>query len=149
MKRILALPLSAFICGVSPAAPPQPDNHPDDVRAIRQLEQDMGDAMVTGDIEKLKAIWADDWFIASASGRIYDKTAVVGNYKVGIVTLRSFVLGPMDVQVFGDIAICQGSATESKSREGKDMSGVYVWTDILKKRTDRWQVVQSLSDKVN
>ena len=149
MRNLLVPLLSAFIGGASLAAPPQPGNQPDDVRAIKQLEQDMGDAMVTGDIEKLKAIWSDDWFIAAASGKIYDKTAVVNRYKTGTVTLRSFVLGPMDVQVFGDIAICQGSAAESKSREGKDMSGVYVWTDILKKRTDRWQVVQSLSDKVN
>ena len=41
-----------------------------DVDAIRQLGQDMGNAMVAGDIDKLNQIYADDWATVASSGKI-------------------------------------------------------------------------------
>ena len=57
----------------------------------------------------------------------------------------SYELGPMDVQVFGDVAVAQGSVTEKRIRDGKDDSGEGVWTDLLKKRAGKWVVVRSVS----
>jgi len=149
MRTLLVLILSALLGNMSLAAPPQPTNDSADVQAIKQLEQDMGDAMIARDIERLRPIWADDWVASGASGKTVDKEALLQRYASGATQLRAFELGPMDVQVFGDVAMCQGSATESKSSNGKDVSGTYVWMDILKKRAGRWVVVQSIGVKVN
>lgn len=64
------------------------------------------------------------------------------------VDIESFENGPMDVQVFGDVAIAQGSVTEKRIRDGKDASGKLVWMDLLKKRSGKWVIVRSLGAKV-
>lgn len=149
MKTLLVLVFSALVSNIASAAPPQPSNAPSDVKAIKQLEQDIGDAMVALDTEKLRNIWADDWVATGASGKTLNKETALRRFGSGATHLRSFELGPIDVQVFGDVAICQGSSTESKTRDGKDISGTYVWIDILKKRGGRWVIVQSVTDVVS
>ena len=57
--------------------------------------------------------------------------------------LESFEVGPMDVQVFGDVAVVHGSVTEKRVRDGKDTSGDFVWMDLLEKRAGKWVVVRS------
>ena len=38
----------------------------------------------------------------------------------------SFELGPMKVQVFGDVAMAQAGVTEKRIQDGKDVSGAFV-----------------------
>jgi hypothetical protein len=60
MKKLIAPVLSSLCIGVVLAGPPQPSKDPTDVKAIEQLEQDMGgDAMVRVDMDRLDQIYAD------------------------------------------------------------------------------------------
>ena len=55
----------------------------------------------------------------------------------------------MDVRVFGNIGVVQGSDTEKSSYKGKDTSGKYVWMDVFQKQKDgKWQAVRSEVTKV-
>src|SRR5262252_3545327 len=54
----------------------------------------------------------------------------------------------MDVQVFGNFAVAQGSVKEKSSRNGKDTSGEFAWMDLLEKRAGKWVVVRSAAAKV-
>ena len=47
--------------GISAAQPPKASQDPADISANKQLEQDMGDAMVRVDLDKLGQIYADDF----------------------------------------------------------------------------------------
>ena len=54
MKKPVVLLTSLCVCvGVVLASPPQPSKDPTDVSTIKQIEQDMGDAMVRADVAKL------------------------------------------------------------------------------------------------
>ncbi len=114
-----------------------------DIEAIRQLGRDMGDAMVAVDIDKLNQIYADDWASVGASGKIVTKESVLDNFKSGKDKLVSYELGPIDVQVLGDLAVAHGTVTEKRTRDGKDISGKGVYMDLLKKRAGKWVVVRS------
>jgi len=149
MKVQLISMLFALTVATAYAGPPQPSNERGEVEAVKQVAQDMGDAMVAVNLEKLNEIFADDWVAAGASGKVLTKESMLQSIKSGSYKLRSFELGPTDVQVFGNVAISQGSVIESKSRDGKDLSGTYVWMDVLKKRAGKWVVVQSAGAKVN
>jgi hypothetical protein len=52
---------------------------PTDVNSIKQLEQDMGNAMVSGDIDKLNQIYADDWATIGSNGKIDSKETLLRN----------------------------------------------------------------------
>jgi len=119
-----------------------------DVDAVRQVEQNMGSAMVAGDIEKLKQIYADNFATIGSDGKITTKENLLTDFESFHDKLEWFENGPMDVQVFGNVAVALGTVKEKRSRNGKDTSGEFAWMDVLEKRAGSWVVVQSASAKV-
>src|SRR5215813_12714829 len=65
----------------APISAAAPINDPIDLAAVRQIGQDMGDAMVAGDIEKLNQIFADDWATIDSSGKIFTKEPLLTDFK--------------------------------------------------------------------
>jgi ketosteroid isomerase-like protein len=133
---------------VSADSPKAESQDPAIVETMKQLAQDTGDAMVASDIDKLNQIYADDWATIDSSGKIFTKESLLSDFKSGKHKLLSFELGPMDVQAFGDGAIVQASVTEKRIHDGKDISGQFVFMDLLKKRDGKWVIVRTLGTKV-
>jgi ketosteroid isomerase-like protein len=133
---------------VSADSPKAQSQDPTIVETMKQFAQDTGDAMVAGDVDKLNQIYADDWATVDSSGKIFTKESLLSNFKSGKHKLLSFEIGPMDVQVFGDVAVVQASVTEKRLHDGKDISGQFVFIDLLKKRGDKWVIVRTLGAKV-
>lgn len=129
-------------------AAPVPSNDPAAVEAIKQLGQDMGNAMVAGDIDKLNQIFADDWATVASSGKIVTKETMLTDFKSFHDKLEWFENGPIDVQVYGDVAVANGTVKEKRSQDGKDTSGEFVYMDLLKKRAGKWVVVRSAGARV-
>ena len=113
------------------------------VDTIKQLEQEMGDAMIAGDINKLNQIYSDDWATVGTSGKVITKATLLSDFKSFHDKLEWFENGPIDVQVFGNVAVACATVKEKRSRDGKDTSGQFVWVDLLEKREGRWVVVRS------
>lgn len=150
MKTLLLHVLFAGAC-LAPAAvvalDVAPSNDADDVAVIKQISRDMGDAMVAGDVARLDQIFADDW-VTVGSGKLVTKASVLTGFKSGGDKLEAYELGPIDVQVFGRVAVAHGGVAEKRTRDGKDTSGTFVWMDLLEKRDGKWVVVKSAGDRV-
>src|ERR671936_28212 len=116
MKKPVGTFLFTCVCAALASAdsPHAPFNDPADVAAIKQIGQDMGDAMVAGDMDKLKQIFADDWLSVGSSGKTLTKESFLSDLKSGKHKLASFELGPMNVQVFGEVAVVQAGVTEKR-----------------------------------
>jgi ketosteroid isomerase-like protein len=132
----------------APISAAAPANDPSDLAAVRQIGQDMGDAMVAGDIEKLNQIFADDWATIDSSGKVSTKEPLLSDFKSFHDRLEWFENGPIDVQVFGNVAVAQGSVKEKRSRNGKDTSGQFLWQDLLQRRAGKWVVWRSAGARV-
>jgi ketosteroid isomerase-like protein len=127
---------------------PVPSNDPADIAAIKQIGRDMGDAMVAGDIDRLNQIYGDDWVSIGSAGQLFTKDNFLRDFKSGKHRLESYELGPIDVQVFGNVAVAHGGVTEKRSDAGKDTSGKFAYMDLLKKRAGKWVVVSSAGARV-
>src|SRR5205823_8570983 len=125
-----------------------PSNDPAAVDAVKRVGQDMGDAMVAGDIDKLNQIYADNWATVDSSGKIFTKESLLSDFKSFHDKLEWFELGPTDVRVFGNVAVAQGTVKEKRARTGKDTSGQFLWMDLRKKRAGKWAVVRSAGARV-
>ena len=134
---IMLISLTAFIPSQTQAADTS------DVEAIKQVEQTMGTAMVAGDVDKLNHIYADDWATVGSSGEVATKKTLLTDFKSFHDKLEWFENGPIDVQVFGNIAVACATVKEKRSRDGKDTSGKFVWVDLLEKRAGKWVVVRT------
>lgn len=150
MKRVVGTVLFACVCaGLAFAQQPRAQSKdPVVIEAVKQVGQDMGDAMVAGDMDKLKQIFADDWATVGSSGKISTRESFLSDLKSGKHKLSWFENGPIDVQVFGDVAVAQGSVKEKRTDDGKDTSGQLVWMDLLKKRDGKWAVVRSAGTRL-
>jgi len=150
MNRLIGQVVVAIACvGLSSPASAQAQwNDPAVVDALKQIEHDMGKAMVAADLDKLNRIFADDWTSIGSSGAVVTKEKVLRDFKSGVDRLEAFELGPMDVQVKGNVAVVHGSVTEKRTRAGKDVGGEYVWMDLMEKRNGTWVVVRSAGAKV-
>jgi ketosteroid isomerase-like protein len=125
-----------------------PVGDPAVVDTIKQIEQDMGNAMVACDVEKLSQIYGDDFATVESSGKVITKKTLLTDFKSFHDKLEWFENGPMDVQVFGNIAVAQGSVKEKRSADGKDTSGEFAWMDVLENRAGKWVVTQSAGARV-
>jgi hypothetical protein len=150
MKKLVAAALFACVCaGLVSANPPEASSKDSSVvEALKKNAQDHGDALVAVDLEKLDQILADDWKAVAISGRVVTKDNVMADLKSGKDKLEWFELGPMDVQVFGNVAAIHGSVAEGRRWDGKDVSGDFLWMDLLEKRGDRWVIVRSAGAKI-
>src|SRR4030095_8634761 len=99
---------------------PTPSNDPTVIDGLKQLTRDTGNAMLAVDIDKLNQIYADDWATVGSSGQIFTKDNLLRDFKSGKHRLVSFEIGPVDVQVFGNVAIVHAKVTEKRSEAGKD-----------------------------
>ena len=54
---------------------------PADVDSITQIGQDMGDAMVAGDVNELSQIFAEDWASVGSSGKVITKETLLDDFK--------------------------------------------------------------------
>src|SRR5215471_18754401 len=119
------------------------------IESIKQFEQEIGDAMVARNTEKLNQRYADDWATITSSGSAFTKESLLDDFKSGNHKLVSFETGPMDVRVLGDVAMVQASVNEKRVQDGKDISGQFVFMDLLKKRGGKWVIVRTLGARVS
>jgi ketosteroid isomerase-like protein len=148
MKTLITSIVFALGVGISAAEPPKASQDPTDIAAIKQISQDMGDAMVRVDIDKLNQIYADDFITVGRSGKVITKADIVRDFQSFHDKLESFENGPIDVQVFGNVAVASGSVSEKRIRDGKSADGEFLWMDLLEKRGGKWQVVRSAGSKI-
>jgi ketosteroid isomerase-like protein len=146
----LTVPI-AFAClgiGIVLAAPPQPSSDLSEINAVKQVEQEMGDAMMRLDVEKLSQIYADDFAMLSSKGKVLTKQDILHDFDGKDNKLESYENGPMDVQVFGNVAMVHGGTRETRSKDGKDVNMEVAWMDLLEKRDGRWVVVHSAGKRI-
>jgi hypothetical protein len=99
--------------------------------------------------EKLNQTYADDWATIGSSGKIFTKESLLDDFKSGKHKLVSFENGPMNVRVLGDVAMVQASVNEKRIQDGKDISGQFVFMDLLKNRAGKWVIVRTLGARVS
>ena len=112
-------------------------------KAVMQLENDWADAVSSRDLSKLDKLIADDW-----TGRypfyVLTKAQELELIKSGDIKVESVTTSDLKVRFFGDVAVVTGTDIDKGSYyKGKDVSGRYLWMDVLVKRSGRWQSVAS------
>jgi ketosteroid isomerase-like protein len=129
------------------AEPSKAPEGPSVADTIKQLEQTWVDAMIAGDIAKLSQIVADDW-LEGHPGKARTKAHFLDAVKSGKKKLEACEFGPRDVKVFGDIAVLQGSVTETLISDGQRSIVRVGYMDVWVKRGDKWVVVRSHTKKL-
>jgi ketosteroid isomerase-like protein len=150
MKKLVGTVLFTCVCAglVLAQSPKSRSNDASVADTLKQLEQDMGNAMVAADTDKINQILADDWSSLGSSGRTLTREGFLSDLKSGNDKLESFEIGPTDVKVMNNVAVVQAMVTEKRTDRGQDTSGHGTFLDVFEKRGDKWVMVRSHSSWV-
>jgi ketosteroid isomerase-like protein len=143
MKLIVALGASLLVLAASSAVADTASVQ----KEITSIETATAKAQVDKDIATLSGIIADDWVAQSEGGKT-TKASYLADIKSGKIASTSVKLHDVNIRVFGNIAVAQGEDTEKSTYAGKDVSGVYSWTDVFENRNGKWQLVVSQGSKL-
>ena len=116
-------------------------------QALMQIERDWAAAGVNNDWAALDKILAAE-YVNNSDGTIRLKKQILAEMKSGASKTASATTSEMRALVLGETGIVQGLWAEQSTRNGKDTSATYRFTDIFVKRDGRWQVATSYSPKV-
>ena len=123
----------------------QTDNVAD---TIKQLERDWTNAMMAGDTDKVSRALADEFVEIAGGGKIITKVDFLTHTRSGKNTLTAVEFGPEDVSVWGDVAVLQGSATETWLKDGQTSVTRIAFMDVYVKRGDKWLLVRAHAKKI-
>jgi ketosteroid isomerase-like protein len=126
-------------------APTPSDNVAD---TVMKLEHEWTNAMIAGDVDTVSRAVADDFVEIGGAGKILTKAAFLGHTSSGKVKLTAVEFGPEDVSVWGDVAVLQGSATETWLTDGRTSTTRIAYMDVYVKRGDRWLLVRAHAKKI-
>jgi ketosteroid isomerase-like protein len=147
MKMLMKTVLVLVGCvSVDPVLAQPPRAHPEGssvAGTIKQRERDWANAMMAFDVDKLSQIFADDWVETDGGPRAITKASNLDYFRSRKHKLETCEFGPEDVKVFGNVAVVQGSVTESWTTDGQTSSSHVTYMDVWEKQGDSWVVVRS------
>ena len=144
---LLALAAAPLVHAQSPAA--------GDAKAVEAKIKELGDAwgkaIMQKDTSLLDPIVADDFIGTNSKGKVSTKKEMYAAMKGDTDTYTSATDTDVKVHVFGnDVAVATGSSTEKgNTKEGKEFTRKYQWTDTWMQRGGKWQVIASQSAQIS
>lgn len=120
----------------------------DEGAAVIQLENDFCTAWLKLDAKWIEQHEATEMVFTGADGVVTDRAADLASLKSGTTKVETMAADEMRALVFGDSAVVVGRITIKGQYQGKDMSGVFRFTDTWLKRDGRWQVVASQNTRI-
>ena len=115
----------------------------EDEQRILALHQAGDRALMSGDLQILEQIFADDYVQHNESGRSFTKQHVLNNFMTGAIRYPSIVSTGRTIRVFGDMAVVNGSESDEVEVAGERTAVRYIYLDVLLKRDGEWKLVAS------
>lgn len=110
-------------------------------REVRQLEDEIAEAVVRRDLAFVERVWADEFVYTGIRGERKSKADILAELKAGELQFELMRFDDVRVQVYGDAAVATGRATtKGRSKQG-EISGEFRYTRVYIKRPSGWQLV--------
>mgnify|MGYP000194448575 CR=1 FL=1 len=105
-----------------------------------ELSHELVDAVVRHDLERLEELLAAEFTLDGAAGALDREEfleAAAGPYRI-----EEFAYDELDLEVYGNTAVCVSRYRQVARLDGRDVSGDLHVTDVWVRREGRWQIVR-------
>lgn len=119
-----------------------------DEQQILRLFEDGDRALIAADVAEFRRIYAKDYLQYDEAGKASTRDDLIQRLTSGAVRFLSMQSTGREVRLFGEFAIVHGSEEDVVIEAGVERSVQYLYTDIVVRRDDRWQIVGSQLVKV-
>lgn len=109
-------------------------------KQVRQAEQARVQALLTGDVEKLKTIWAEDFTNITPDGELRNRNHRMQSMLTGQLKFQKITNDIVEVKVNGDTALVHGFAFRTWVENGAKKEGHYRFSRLWVNKDGRWQL---------
>jgi len=106
------------------------------------------DALLAGDAEALRELYAEDFRSHSLHGDVEGRAAVLDAYGPGGVRLDVFEVEDLTAEVFGEVGLLTGLGSISGSYDATEFRHRVRFVDIYLRRDGRWRYYFSQSTEI-
>jgi ketosteroid isomerase-like protein len=106
------------------------------------------DALLAGDTEAIRDLYAEDFRSHSLHGDVEGREAVLEAFAPGRVSLEMFEVEDLEVEVFGEVGILTGLGSISGRFDRKEFRHRVRFVDIFVRREGRWRYHFSQSTEI-
>jgi ketosteroid isomerase-like protein len=110
-------------------------------RELRQLEDQIAEAVVRRDSAFVERVWAEEFVYTGVRGEVKSKADIVAELKTGDLQFDVLKFDDVREQVYGDAAVATGRATTKGRSPQGEISGEFRYTRVYVKRRGAWQLV--------
>jgi ketosteroid isomerase-like protein len=101
------------------------------------------------DADRIGQLLGDDFVAILWDGKKHSKLEYLEEIRSGRYIAESITMEDTQARVLGDMAIVTYYQNEKSQSAGTDSSGSSVWTDVLARRNERWQVIAEHGTRFN
>lgn len=113
---------------------------------IRELEQQIYDAMFNGDVSIIERLIADDMLFTAHTGQIFTKEMDINSYKSGAIKVNSINHSDQIIKVINEYTAVVSVLLEIGGVfDGQAASGKFRFMRIWLKENNTWQAVAGQS----
>jgi len=142
-KRIVFTAIALLACCclmVGLGAGKERANDPLIEKEIRLVEQQRVDALLKGDGEALKRIWADDYSLITYRGDLRNRSHRLEAIRLGTIKMEAITNHIVDLRIYGDTALVHGIAFRKFTEKGRKVEGTFRFSRVWVKHDGRWQL---------
>jgi uncharacterized protein (TIGR02246 family) len=115
-----------------------------DETQIEKLFADGDRALISSDAHEITRIYTEDYVQYDESGRPSDRAQLIEKLRSRTLRFISMKSTGRSIRLLrDDIALVHGTEEDVIERDGERVTVRYVYTDVVKKRDGRWQIVAS------
>ena len=108
---------------------------------LRATFDDFRDALFAQDVEALDGILATDYRGYNLRGRLEDRGVVLAAYAPGVVSLETFEVQELQVDVHGEVGIITGKGYVAGSYQGESWEHDLRFCDVYADRDGDWKLL--------
>lgn len=112
------------------------------------MEQELGDALVKGDPDKLAQLLSDDLTHGNPCGSLRGKAPWIAATKAGQLKIISFSNSDVQIRIYGETAVVTAINLLTAQGAGSDPSGRYRFIHVWVKREGRWQLTAHQATRI-
>ena len=143
LAKALTLWLALFVgAAIAPAqAPPA-------ASAVLDAERSWARSLVTGDVETLSRLYADDLVYVHSGGNVESKTEFLDRVRKGGLKYQKVELVDPRVRVYGQAAVVNGAFDVSVIVNGQPTTHRVVYVHVYAQKDGAWRLVAHQTTRV-
>jgi uncharacterized protein (TIGR02246 family) len=131
--------LGLLTLGIGNARAADPDT--DAKAAVLQMEDRWTKALVKGDVEALRELYADDLVYVHSGGNQETKAEYIRRIETGGLKYQSVLLVDPKVRVYGDAAVVNGAFDVKVMSDGTPVDSRVVYMHVYAREGEKWRMV--------